>query len=331
MILADKIIELRKKNGWSQEELAERLNVTRQSVSKWESAQSTPDLDKILKLAEVFDVTTDYLLKNEGYEAKDDNISYDTEVTQKQKIKPRKVSFGEAEEFLNMREEITPKLSFGISLFVLSPVCLILLAGAGEYGLIRMNEDKTAMLGVAILLMIVAIGVTKCIIAGIKASKFEYLEKEPIELEAGLEEKIAALKEAYRPIMGQRIAIGVAICILAVVPIFIVGFILGEDDGYHFVAAVAVLLVIVSVAVNIFVRVGMKWDSLETLLEQGDFTRADKDERLQALATVYWLAVTGIYLGYSFITMNWGLSWIIWPVAGIGYAIIDTIYKAVKK
>ena len=45
MILADKITELRKKRGWSQEELAEKVDVTRQSVSKWESAQSTPDLD----------------------------------------------------------------------------------------------------------------------------------------------------------------------------------------------------------------------------------------------------------------------------------------------
>lgn len=65
MILADRIVELRKKKGWSQEELAEAAGVTRQSVSKWESAQSVPDLDKILKLAEIFGVTTDYLLKDE--------------------------------------------------------------------------------------------------------------------------------------------------------------------------------------------------------------------------------------------------------------------------
>ena len=65
MIFADKLIELRKKNGWSQEELAEKANVTRQSVSKWESAQSIPDLDKILMLAQIFGVTTDYLLKDE--------------------------------------------------------------------------------------------------------------------------------------------------------------------------------------------------------------------------------------------------------------------------
>lgn len=54
MILADKIIALRKKAGWSQEELAQQLGVTRQSVSKWEGAQSIPDLDKILQISRIF-------------------------------------------------------------------------------------------------------------------------------------------------------------------------------------------------------------------------------------------------------------------------------------
>lgn len=61
MILADKIINLRKKAGWSQDELAAQLNVTRQSVSKWEGAQSVPDLERIVKLSRIFGVTTDYL------------------------------------------------------------------------------------------------------------------------------------------------------------------------------------------------------------------------------------------------------------------------------
>ena len=65
MILADKLVELRKKNGWSQEELAAQLGVSRQSVSKWEGAQSVPDLEKIVRLAELFGVSTDYLLKDE--------------------------------------------------------------------------------------------------------------------------------------------------------------------------------------------------------------------------------------------------------------------------
>ena len=55
MILGEKIMELRKKNGWSQEELAGKLKVSRQSVSKWESAMSVPELDKVLQLSEIFE------------------------------------------------------------------------------------------------------------------------------------------------------------------------------------------------------------------------------------------------------------------------------------
>ena len=60
-MLEQKISDLRKKNGWSQEELSEKMNVSRQSVSKWESGQATPDLDKILQLCDIYGVTTDYL------------------------------------------------------------------------------------------------------------------------------------------------------------------------------------------------------------------------------------------------------------------------------
>lgn len=62
MIFADKLIKLRKRVGYSQEELAEKMGVTRQSVSKWESAQSIPDIEKIIKISELFGVSTDYLL-----------------------------------------------------------------------------------------------------------------------------------------------------------------------------------------------------------------------------------------------------------------------------
>ena len=64
MTLAEKIMELRKKKGWPQEELAEKLGISRQSVSKWESGASIPDLDKIIVISELFDVSTDYLLKD---------------------------------------------------------------------------------------------------------------------------------------------------------------------------------------------------------------------------------------------------------------------------
>ena len=82
MILADKITEERKRNGWSQEELAEKLGISRQAVSKWESAGSIPDLQRIIQLSELFGVSTDYLLKDEM-----DSSSYiSTEVTEAEPV-----------------------------------------------------------------------------------------------------------------------------------------------------------------------------------------------------------------------------------------------------
>ncbi len=63
MAISDKILNLRKENGLSQEAFAEKLGVSRQSVSKWESGAAMPDIDKIVSISEIFGVTTDYLLK----------------------------------------------------------------------------------------------------------------------------------------------------------------------------------------------------------------------------------------------------------------------------
>lgn len=66
MKLEEKIALLRKQKGWSQEELAFRLDVSRQAVSKWEMGASLPEVDKILKMSELFGCSTDYLLKEEN-------------------------------------------------------------------------------------------------------------------------------------------------------------------------------------------------------------------------------------------------------------------------
>ena len=63
MNIADRIQYLRKQKGYSQEELADKVGVSRQAVSKWESEQTTPDLEKVIAMSELFEVTTDYILK----------------------------------------------------------------------------------------------------------------------------------------------------------------------------------------------------------------------------------------------------------------------------
>ena len=71
MKLPDKIIKYRKANGWSQEDFAEKLNVSRQAISRWENGTALPDAQNILQISKLFHVTTDYLL-NDDYESDTD-------------------------------------------------------------------------------------------------------------------------------------------------------------------------------------------------------------------------------------------------------------------
>jgi len=78
MALGEKITALRKQKGLSQEKLAEELNLTRQTISKWELNQSTPDIEYIVRLSEIFDVTTDYLLKDKTNEEREPSVKEDS-------------------------------------------------------------------------------------------------------------------------------------------------------------------------------------------------------------------------------------------------------------
>jgi len=80
MNFSEKLLTLRKAKDLTQEQLAEKLDVSRQSISKWESGQATPDLEKIIALSAIFDVTTDYLLKSSEI----DDLSVKTEMLEKQ-------------------------------------------------------------------------------------------------------------------------------------------------------------------------------------------------------------------------------------------------------
>ena len=77
--LGEKLFELRKAKNLSQEEVAEKLNVTRQTVSKWETNQSTPDFDKIVPLCELFEISTDELLRGKKAELKKEEKSEEGE------------------------------------------------------------------------------------------------------------------------------------------------------------------------------------------------------------------------------------------------------------
>ena len=165
MILADKIIDLRKKAGWSQEELADKLGVSRQSVSKWEGAQSIPDMNKILQLSELFGVSTDYLLKDslEAPEPQAAPADADAEGA-------TFVSMEEANAFLNHKAESAPRIALGVLLCILSPITLILLGGAQDTGRLPLTEMQAAMIGLIVLLLMVAGAVLLFVLNGMRGN-----------------------------------------------------------------------------------------------------------------------------------------------------------------
>ena len=178
MIIADKIIDERKRNGWSQEELADKLQVSRQSVSKWEGAQSIPDINRIIQMAELFGVSADYLLKDDASRG---NEVIPVMEAEEGKGRIHKVSMEEASEYLRIQKHYAPVVALGVSLCILSPVLLIVLAGLSDSNLFGISENLAAGVGVVTLLVMIAIAVYVFINYGSKVSKYEFLEQEEID------------------------------------------------------------------------------------------------------------------------------------------------------
>lgn len=339
MNLAEKIIQLRKQKGWSQEELAAQMDVSRQSVSKWESGISMPDIDKIILLSQIFGTTTDYLLKDdvEDSEERDRNEGNQenespSDVEEKEK---RFVSRLEAEEYLGLMKQAAKKIAIGVFLCICSPVPMLFLIALQNTGNYEFSEDTAGIIGVCILLAIIAVAVSIFILNGMRISKFEFIEKEIITLDTEVENEIKTESSKFAPVFARNIAIGVAFCILSVVPIFLAAIAeenkTTENDALY-IAMCGVLLILVAIGVYIFVKTGIVKDSYDKILGQGEYTaeKKIKNKKNDTFSGVYWGIITAIYLGYSFISMDWGRSWIIWPIAGVMYAVVITIINAVR-
>ncbi len=329
MILADKIITLRKKNGWSQEELAEKLNVTRQSVSKWEGAQSVPDLNKILLMSRIFEVSTDYLLKDELEEPDGTQNTESLETGGfEESVPARRVSMEEARAFLDIKEKLAGKIAFAVSLCIVSPVCLIFLGAAQETGRISISENMAAGAGLLILLLAIAIAVAVFISSGIRMGQYDYLDKDRIETDYGVTGMVKDQKSEYQGTYTRYHIIGTCCCILAATSLFTM--LMFTEEDFMMAMAVCVLLFIVAIGVYFFVVAGVRWESMQKLLQEGDYTIDNKknEAAFEPVSKAYWLVATAIYLGYSFYTNAWEISWIVWPVAGVLFAAVKVIYVA---
>ena len=326
MILADKIITLRKKAGWSQEELASQLGVTRQSVSKWEGAQSVPDLDKVVQMSRLFGVSTDYLLKDELEE--EEFVESEADETPL-----RRVTMEQAARCLALRKACAPKIALAVAMCIISPVVIIFLSAMADAGLGGISEDLAAGLGVSVILVLVAIAVGMFLSCGAKTKEFDFLEKEPFETEYGVSGMVRERRKAYEPTASRCTILGVVLCILAVVPLML-GVGLASSDVAALLVRVAPADVYAAAAVDVLVWSGTYTGAMDQLLEEGDYTRKKKARSgvMSTVSLIYWLSVTAIFLFYTFGPRGNGqpqYSWFIWAVGGVLYAAVMGIVSLV--
>lgn len=328
MILADKIVSLRKKAGWSQEDLAEKLGVTRQSVSKWEGAQSVPDMDKVVMMSRLFGVSTDFLLKDELEEETPCAAAQDDDTPL------RRVTMKQASAYLALRKAAAPKIAVATALCIISPVTLILLAGMSEVQRFPISGNAAAGIGLCVMLGLVALAVSIFLRTGAEAKEYRFLEEEPFETEYGVEGMVRQRQREYKDTHTRLVTVGVVLCVLAAVPLFAAMCINGSDLLY--IAAVCALLVLVAIGCLALVTAGVYQGAMEQLLEEGDYTRPQKKHHklMGTVTMIYWLTATAVFLLYTYGPHGNGqprYSWIIWAVAGVLYAAVMGIVRIISR
>lgn len=349
MILADKIISLRKKSGWSQEELARELGVSRQAISKWEGAQSVPDISRILEMSEVFGVSTDFLLKDEldmsditaqpgatgdGAAASTNSSGAPTLTsTVGSGVSLRHVCLEEATEFLNLKQRTSRLAGLGAFAIILGAVLMTLFAGLlPETPNPPLTKAVGAAIGMGCLFVLMGLGISLLVYMGYLEKPFEDWKKLPLETAYGVDGMVRARREDMRPGYLLKM-IGGGVLMALGVPTMVIGAIiddaLTQGSGNSLVAALFIPLgmVIIGTGASLLISGGVMTEAVNILLQEGQY-RQDLKRAYQVIvpvSTAYWLVVAAVFLGYGFVTQNWGISWVILPVGALLYAALVTM------
>ncbi len=359
MKLAEKIYQERRKLGLSQEQFAEKMDISRQAVSKWESGQSMPDLDKIVAMSQIFGVSTDYLLKeddnsfkettsveytesgytefveDDGYEAygTDDKMhntyrsSSQANMQESQSLL-QELSLEEIASYEKTYTSSTKHIALGVCLCIIG-IVLTELTELLSLTLFSVGGDALESFP---MLICVTIAVALFVPAGMALSKYEYLEKVPFVLPQLEKERIEREHGEFQRRFAAGITSGIVLILLGVLSgaaMEYVTEVTGNEIWDDSVSAIS-LLTFVAVGVYLFVRCGMKMGMYSVLLQREEYDvskkqgQGEKDTLMGLVAGVYWCLVTAGYLAYSFITGDWGRSWIVWPVAGCVFGAIAT-------
>ncbi len=291
MSFAENLQTIRKQHNLTQDDLATKLDVTRQAVSKWESGNGYPEMEKIMQLCDMFDCSMDTLLKGD--------IATDERKTKEKYEKlfnARSIFFALGVGFI----------LFGVTLFL----AFLSLAPTDTP-----EQEKFIYIGIAVLLCFIAVSVAIFIIYGLKTDEFK--RKHPVIENLYTEEEISAYNKKF-PIY---IAVGVGLIIFGVIAMFLT-FALSQTLAQT-TAPIAILMLFITAGVSTIVYAGMQKGKYEL----SDYTPEKKSPLSEKISGVIMLSATALFLLLGFIFSAWEWCWAVFPIGGIACAIVDTILK----
>lgn len=336
MLLSEKIMSLRKRNGWSQEELAQQLGVSRQSVSKWESMASMPDIQKIMAMSELFGVSTDYLLKDELEELPATAIvadyvassvqggssdpaagstvgsttdstdggtvgesSTDNASTSKTVAPKLSVSLDTATEYLDAIARTSRPTAGAITLFILGPALLVSLATYSEDALYfdPMHISPDAMGIAGICIMMLFIAAGVGLLILQDMKLAKFKQLKEASLELQYGVEAAVRRRAESTESLRYVQQAAGVCLTILSAIpFLIASYYGT--GLTFALGFFVAAILVSLGVYLLVYSGILRDGYRVLLQEGDFSHDEKsNKRDSKSAALKYRPIARAYFG----------------------------------
>lgn len=290
MSFSENLQFLRARAGVTQEQFAEQMDVSRQSVSKWEGGQSFPEMDTLLKICDLYDVNLDVLLRGSVEESRTaDTAKYDAFMT---------------------------RFAWRISLAVSA-----IIAAVGVSGLLEVLGAPEALAGAA-LLLVITVCVVVLVVSGIEHENFR--RKNPVIADFFTEEQ----KEAFQRRFVWHIAGGVGAILFAVVLLLLFFSAFPEREPYESYS-MAFFLLIVAGAVWSFIYGGIQHDKYDVEKYNRENNPSPEAKRRNDLVgtvcAVIMLLATAVYVGLGLALYMWKTAWWVFAVGGILCAVAAVV------
>ncbi len=290
MSFGEKLQQLRKEKGLSQEDLAHQLNVSRQAVSKWESQNGYPEIEKMILISDLFQVSLDYLMKEDYEEHENETISSFHLMTQQN-----------IEDYLHFKKSFALRIGSSVLLMIVGLFIAALCA-----------DTSYQSIGVFGFLIMVGIGVFFIIMTTLlKESKFK-IENEEIKIAFNDLQNLQEQYQHFHKYFTLAIAGGVLLIIVSLACIVL----LHETFPQYENILGAQFLLCIGIAVFLFIYFGIRKDAYQFLIHNKAYIKAKKKEQQIENIYAFTMPLAAIlYMIMGFTQNWWHPGWVIFPLA----------------